>query len=114
MKDHCFQDSQMLRRASLILMMYHLSAEGVACRLDVQAIAVFLAGALLVFLSFSAWVCSLFLEGIDTQVSRGIAGISLGAAVVLLGTPGSSRTPGGSCAPAMPLAPTLRQVRIYL
>jgi hypothetical protein len=75
MKDHCFRDSHMLRRASLILMMYHLSAEGVACRLDVQAIAVFLAGALLVFLSFSTWVCSLFLEGIDAWVSHGIAGV---------------------------------------
>jgi hypothetical protein len=56
-----------------------------ASSLDSQVFTGFLAGTLLVFLSFSAWVSSLVLEGSSAWVSRVITGVSLAAAVVILG-----------------------------
>ena len=52
---------------------------------DIQGVPRFLAGALLGFLSFSTWVSSLLLEGIAAWVSRGIAAVTLAAAVLILG-----------------------------
>jgi hypothetical protein len=50
-------------------------------------IADFLAGGLLVFLSFLTWVCSLVLEPAGAWVSRVVAAVTLAAAMLLLGGP---------------------------
>jgi hypothetical protein len=55
------------------------------CRLDNPAIGPLLAGGLLGFLSFSTWACSLSLEEIDAWGWRGVAVVSLTAAIVLVG-----------------------------
>lgn len=52
---------------------------------DIQGVTRFLAGALLVFVSFSTWLSSLLLEAVAAWVSRGIAGVTLAAAVLILG-----------------------------
>jgi hypothetical protein len=51
---------------------------------DIEGVSRFLAGALLVFLSFSTWVSSLLLERVAAWVSRGIAAVALAAAVFIL------------------------------
>lgn len=57
----------------------------VAAGPDIQGVAHFLGGTLLVFLSFSTWLSSLFLERAAAWMSRGIAGVTLAAAVLILG-----------------------------
>jgi hypothetical protein len=37
------------------------------------------------FLSFTTWLCSLFLERAGAWATRGITGITLAAAIVILG-----------------------------
>lgn len=56
-----------------------------AGRLEDRNIADLLAGVLLIFLSLMAWVSSLLLKCSGVWVSRGITGVTLAGAVVILG-----------------------------
>ena len=51
---------------------------------DIQGVARFLGGALLIFFSFSTWLSSLFLERGTAWMSRAVAGLTLAAAVLIL------------------------------
>lgn len=64
----------------------------VAIGRDIQGVA------LLVFLAFSTWLSSLFLERAPAWMSRGIAGVTLAAALLILGGSWSCPYPTGQAA----------------